>query len=102
MGLQELYVALSRVRVRGNIRLLLTGATTAEKRFSLAYINNLRPDITVDCFFAGFQNDGSMPWTKVPWNEKVAYAKFRQESAGAPPPSVPTNSTAQDILNLFT
>jgi hypothetical protein len=76
MGLQEIYVALSRVRVKGNIRLLLKGATPAEKRFSLAYINNIRPDITVDCFFAGFQNDGSKPWTEVEWDESVAYAKF--------------------------
>jgi hypothetical protein len=82
MGLQEIYVALSRVRFRGNIRLLLKGATQAEKRFSLAYINNLRPDITVDCFFAGFQNHDSKPWTEVVWNESAAYANFVIASAG--------------------
>ena len=101
MGLQEIYVALSRVRDRGNIRLLLTGATPAEKRISLAYINTIRPDVTVDCFFAGFKNDGSKPWTEVEWNRKVAYTKFLQESARTPPPSVPTISTTQDLLDLF-
>jgi hypothetical protein len=101
MGLQEIYVALSRVRVRGNIRLLLKGATPAEKRFSLAYINHIRPDITVDSFFAGFQNDGSKPWTEVEWNQNVAYERFVQASAGPPPPSVPKASTTRDLLDLF-
>jgi hypothetical protein len=90
MGLQEIYVALSRVRVRGNIRLLLKGATPAEKRFSLAYINNMRPGITVDAFFSGFQNNGSEPWTEVKWNESVAYANFVKASSGVSPPSPST------------
>jgi hypothetical protein len=102
MGLPELYVALSRVRVRGNIRLLLNGATIAQKRFSLAYINLLRPDITVDCFFAGFQNDGTgKPWTEVKWNKDVAFEKFKELSALEPPPCVFTDSTTQELLDLF-
>jgi hypothetical protein len=86
MGLPELYVALSRVRVKGNIRLLLTGATAAEKRISLGYINDMRPDITVDSFFAGFQNDGSKPWTEVEWSESAAYANFVKAKGGVPVP----------------
>ena len=101
MGLQEIYVALSRVRVTGNIRLLLKGTTPAQKRFSLAYINTIRPDITVDCFFAGFRNDGNKPWTELEWNESDAYASFVEASTCLPPPSVPTDNKAHDLQDLF-
>ena len=49
-------------------------STIKRARFSLAYINNIRPNITVDCLFSGFHNDGSKPWTEVEWAESVAYA----------------------------
>ena len=65
---EGLYVALSRVKFKGDIRLLLKGGD----RSTMDYIGNLAKNARVQTFFDDYEGD--MPMT---WNEQRA-----AESAG--------------------
>ena len=52
---RQLHVAMSRVRMREHIRLLLVGKTESDRWHSLLYLEYLRPDPSIDFFFAGFR-----------------------------------------------
>ena len=51
----QVYVALSRVKKREDIRLLLTGDDEEMKWQSIQYLQDLKPDASVQAFFAGFK-----------------------------------------------
>jgi AAA domain len=53
---QQIFVALSRVRKRQHIRLLLVGGNEAEKWHSLAYLSSLRQEEHIGFFLAGFRD----------------------------------------------
>ena len=52
---RQLYVALSRVKKREDIRLILTGDDEVMKWQSIQYLWDLKPDASVQAFFAGFK-----------------------------------------------
>ena len=51
----QVYVALSRVKKREDIRLLLPGDDEVMKWRSIQYLRDLKPDASVQAFFAGFK-----------------------------------------------
>ena len=51
----QVYVALSRVKKREGIQLLLTGDDEVMKWWSIQYLHDLKPDASVQAFFAGFK-----------------------------------------------
>ena len=77
MGLKELYVALSRVRTKDSIRLLLTGDSYLQKFESMSYIDTLRGDPTVSAFFAGFGEGGNDHWSTREWNQDIAFQYYK-------------------------
>ena len=79
---QQLYVALTRVEERANIRLLLTGRNEVEQWRSLSYLGDLRPDPAQVFFFCGFRHyneaEPNENWKMDAWNPSRANAKFRR------------------------
>ena len=73
---EAIYVALSRVRRREDIRILLRDG---HDRSDLQYISDLRKDKNVGYYFCGFsdQDDGSPPR----WDRDVALAAMEKEEA---------------------
>ena len=80
MGMKEIYVALSRVRLKENIRLLLNGGNDLAKEMTLEYLNFLTKDPTVDAFFAGFRDGTETNWKHAEWSEDVAYSTFLKQT----------------------
>ena len=80
MTYAAIYVALSRVRNRNDIRLLLSGTNYAEQRDSLLYLSTLKRDKSIDAFFAGYprvsKNHG---WKKQTWNSEIAYQHWKNK-----------------------
>ena len=68
------YVALSRVKDKSNIRLLLTGLTKIQKISSMSYLTALEPSKATYAFFAGF--DPTTDWKTVKWNATNALAAY--------------------------
>jgi len=80
---RKVHVALSRVRQREDIRLLLVGDTEGDQWHSLAYLEKLKPDPSIGFFFGGFRpatddnpNEG---WRTNAWNKDRANAAFRAQ-----------------------
>ena len=57
---EGLYVALSRVKFKGDVRLLLKGGD----RSTMDYIENLAKNARVQTFFNGYEGDMPMTWSK--------------------------------------
>ena len=73
MDCASIYVALSRVKHRNDIRLLLSGKNVAEQRDSLRYISALRRNPSIAAFFAGFgEGRANLGWTRRKWNSILA------------------------------
>ena len=71
-----LYVAVSRVKQRQHLRILLMEEDNDDLEWqSLLYINRLQRDLSIDAFFAGFDSDRSN-WKSDVWNQKRAIAKL--------------------------
>ena len=61
-----IYVALSRVREAKSMRFLISGSTAKEKEDSIAYLQDLKPDMGVGAFFQGF----GRAWSEDSWKER--------------------------------
>jgi hypothetical protein len=68
----SLYVALTRVRQKSDIRLLLMGPTTHQWS-TLTYLTSLKPDRALRPYFVGYEKSTSK------WNEKEAYAEYKRQ-----------------------
>jgi len=75
---RQLHVALSRVRMREHIRLLLIGETESDRWRSLAYLDYLKPDPSMEFFFAGFRpydvDNPNTGWMDNAWSADRANA----------------------------
>jgi hypothetical protein len=71
-----LYVALSRVHHRNDIRLLLSGLTSVSQWSSLEYISALQPDKCNSAFFAGYSQN-RRTWKTDCWNAPSAYKEYK-------------------------
>ena len=78
MGLKELYVAMSRVTQKANIRLLLNGKNNLDKYCSLDYVDTLEEDFSIRAFFHGYSLGGAGDWQNDQWDEKKALDFFVQ------------------------
>jgi hypothetical protein len=81
MSYAAIYVALSRVRKKDDIRLLLSGATPSQQWASVQYINNLKPDASVAAFLAGFEREdggASEDWINNQWNEEKSFRLYQR------------------------
>jgi hypothetical protein len=80
---RQVHVALSRVRTREHIRLLLVGSSETEKWHSLSYLQNLKPDPSIAYFFAGFRSynerNPNVNWQCNTWSADRANDWFRQQ-----------------------
>ena len=78
MSYEALYVALSRVKTKDGIRLLLTGDSPWE---TLDYISALRPNKKVQAFFQGYvpANDDIQDGAMV-WNADLAYQAYQDNN----------------------
>ena len=69
-----LYVALSRVRCKEDIRLFLhqdfSGVPDMER---ILYINSLKPDKSINAFFEGYKNDNET------WNAEAVLNKYKSD-----------------------
>ena len=82
----QLHVGLSRVQLGQHIRLLLTGNSDVERWRSIAYIQNLQPDPSIEFYFAGFRHlpadpsvDPNQNWMTNQWNAGRANFFFKQQ-----------------------
>jgi hypothetical protein len=79
---KQLHVALSRVKFRKDIRLLLAGSNESDQWLSLNYLRDLKPDPSIKFFFAGFRDlSGPNPdegWKDNAWCPVRANAVFRK------------------------
>ena len=68
-----LYVALSRVKCKEDIRffLHLTSKGTQDLE-TLTFVDNLKPDKSINAFFEGFKNDTTE------WNAEIALQKYNE------------------------
>ena len=72
-----LYVALSRVRKREHVRLLLNECNNKTQQWcTLEYISHLAPDKSIKAFFAGFSNTSDDDWLNNDWNKQLALDYF--------------------------
>jgi len=78
MDRRSIYVALSRVKCRENIRLLLTGDSVDEKYISMAYIPQLPTIKSTDIYFSGFTRPTvNANWISNEWNSQKAFHHYR-------------------------
>ena len=79
MERKALYVAFSRVRDGDNIRLLLTGLSTADKWQSLSYLFTVQDDRSTCAFLSGFSkpHDTNKGWRERSWDPEIALRTFR-------------------------
>lgn len=71
-----LYVALSRVKMRQHIRIILTDEDNKDLQWqSLLYINSLQRDPSIDAFFEGFPTR-QQNWKNIVWNKDKAIRKW--------------------------
>ena len=79
---RQLHVALSRVKERSHIRLLLVGETEEDKWLSLAYLRDLKPDKSIKYFFAGYRpfnvDQPNRNWQTNCWNADRANKWYRR------------------------
>ena len=79
---QQLHVALSRVRRRDHIRLLLVGDYEYEKWESLLYVMDLHRDPSIQYFFDGFRDlsgdDPNRDWKNNAWSADEANRRFEE------------------------
>ena len=82
----QLHVGLSRVQLGQHIRLLLTGNSDVERWRSIAYIQNLQPDPSIEFYFAGFRHlpadpsvDPNQNWMTNQWNAGRANFFFKRQ-----------------------
>lgn len=69
-----LYVALSRVKCKEDIRLFLHHGLSGKPDIEeLIFIDNLKPDKSINAFLEGYKND------KTKWNAAIALEKFNQK-----------------------
>lgn len=82
---RQLHVALSRVKERSHIRLLLLGETEEEKWLSLSYLCNLKPDKSIKYFFAGYRpfdsDEPNRNWQTDCWSADRANDWYRNHLA---------------------
>jgi hypothetical protein len=71
MTYASIYVALSRVKKKSDIRLLLTGRRGVE-RLTLCYLRTLKPDTSIQAYFEGYKANAAQ------WNEFAAYKKYEK------------------------
>jgi len=79
---QQLHVSMSRVQQGEHIRLLLTGDSEAEQWHSLAYLEKLKPDPSIEYYFGGFRSiqdavDPNRGWHLNTWSRDRANAVYR-------------------------
>ena len=79
LAFEGVFVAISRVRSRKNLRLLPHG-NTFEKAYG--YITKLRPSPQVTAFYRGFEVDENSPEDGLCWNYKKALGKLMHEGSG--------------------
>ena len=97
----QLHVAMSRVRRRNDIRLLLHGENKTLRWQSLTYINRLKPDPSIAFFFDGYRNmqadDPNKHWQTDKWDKQKANLRYkeRQHESKRPPPSTRTATFRQ-------
>ena len=76
---RQVYVALSRVKKREDIQLLLTGDDEVMKWRSIKYLWDLKPDASVQAFFAGF-----MPAQEVAGHTQATWIETKWDLTPAP------------------
>ena len=70
------YDALSRVRERRHVRILLKKKHSKKTQWeALCYLSNLKKRASVDVYFAGFQEDRTK-WANDEWDMNKAFNKF--------------------------
>lgn len=86
MTYAAIYVALSRVCKRDDIRLLLSGKNNRDKWASVQYVSTMKPDPTVSAFLAGFKRrtkvDVNKNWSKREWDSKRALHFYERAKNG--------------------
>lgn len=89
---EQVHVAFSRVREGSNLKLLLNGHTAAAKWDSMTYVNQLKPDPTVQWFFMGFRErirpgrgDPNENWMHNVWSPLQANLDFLMHLRGMDP-----------------
>ena len=79
LAFEGVFVAISRVRSRKNLRLLPHG-NTFEKAYG--YITKLRPSPQATAFYRGFEVDENSPEDGLCWNYKKALGKLMHKGSG--------------------
>ena len=88
MDYASLYVSLSRVKNRDDMRLLLAGETVVQQIQSLEYCTKLKRNKAVTAFFEGFTStEPHQEQLDVHWDREVAYECYVQENTGRRVPS---------------
>ena len=73
-----LYVALSRVRLRKHLRIILKKDSNQAREWeSLIYISNLKPIKSIKAFFAGYSKDRTN-WLENEWDSHSALDYYNQ------------------------
>ena len=83
MDYASLYVSLSRVKHREDMRLLLAGETIVQQIQSLEYCTKLKRNKAITAFFEGFKP--TVPHQErldIHWDREVAYECYIQENTG--------------------
>lgn len=78
----QFHVAMTRVKESSHIRFLLTGATEDDCWKSIQYLEKLRPDPSIEFFFAGFRDienlcNPNINWVENEWSADRANAVFK-------------------------
>ena len=78
LTMSSVYVSLSRVKSKENIRIFVLGNDKPAKILSLHWLESLKQDTTVDAFFAGFvPGKTETSWKEVTWKVDHAYQYYQ-------------------------
>ena len=86
MDYSSLYVSLSRVRRREDMRLLLTGNTFSDQQMSLLYCESLKRNNAITAFFDGFQSTKEgQNRLDISWKRDAALESYVKQKTGRKP-----------------